>query len=81
MTRTIVMKNGVRKHSVVQLHPTDTTNPMFAGCMMTVTLVRPWGVQGYVQALGEDGRPGGIAHYRAKWAEVEYVGQAPWITK
>jgi hypothetical protein len=65
---------------VVQLAP-SVGNPMFAGCMMTVTQPKPWGAQGYVQALGEHGQPGGQAHYRAKWAEMAFVGRAVWILK
>lgn len=63
---------------VVQLSPT-VGNPMFAFCMMTVSEVKSWGAQGYVQSLGQDGKPGGQAYYRAKWEEMEYVGQALWI--
>lgn len=66
--------------SVVQLSP-DVENPMFAACMLTVTEIKPWGVQGFVQALGEDGKPGGQAYYRAKWEDIEYVGQAQWVPR
>ena len=65
---------------VVQLGP-ETENPMFAGCMLTVTEVYPWGVQGYVQALGTDGKPGGQGYYRAKIGTYELVGQAVWVVK
>ena len=63
---------------VVQLDPINTRNKMFCGSMLTVTECKPWGVQGYVQALGEDGKPGGQAYYRAKWDEFELVGVAFW---
>lgn len=63
---------------VVQLSP-DARNPMFAYCMMTITEPKSWGAQGYVQALGENGKPGGQAYYRAKWEEMELVGQAVWV--
>jgi hypothetical protein len=65
---------------VVQLSP-DVRNPMFACCMMTVTELRKWGAQGYVQMTGENGQPGGQAYYRAHWEEMEYVGFAQWIVK
>jgi len=65
---------------VVQLAPT-VKNPMFAFCMMTVTEPKPWGAQGYVQALGEDGKPGGQAYYRANWEEMELVGFAEWVSE
>jgi hypothetical protein len=70
-------KDQLRPGEVVQLSPT-VGNPMFAYCMMTVTEVKSWGAQGYVQALGENGEPGGQAYYRAKWEEMEYVGKAMW---
>jgi hypothetical protein len=65
---------------VVQLAP-EVGNPMFAFCMMTVTEPKEWGAQGYVQALGENGEPGGQAYYRAKWSEMEYVGRAEWVAE
>jgi hypothetical protein len=66
---------------VVQLSP-EVRNPMFAGCMMIVTEPsKSWGAQGYVQALGKDGAPGGRAYYRATWAEMEFVGRAVWLAE
>ena len=64
---------------VVQLNPETVKNKMFAGCMMTVTEPKKWGAQGYVQALGENGEPGGQAYYRANWDEMELVGVAQWM--
>lgn len=64
---------------VVQLAPT-VGNPMFACCMMTISEPKAFGAQGYVQALGQKGEPGGQAYYRAKWEEMEFVGQAVWVT-
>lgn len=65
--------------TLVQIDPEKARNPMFAGCIMAVTESKPWGVQGYVQALGENGRPGGQAYYRAHFDEIEIVGRAEWI--
>ena len=73
-----VVKDQILPGHVVQLSPVNTENRMFAGCMLTVTEIKPWGVQGYVQALGEDGKPGGQAYYRAKWETIEFVGQTVW---
>lgn len=72
------MKVKITPGAVVQLSPT-VGNPMFACCMMTVSEVKSWGAQGYVQSLGQNGKPGGQAYYRAKSEEMEYVGQAVWI--
>lgn len=75
------MKEGAKLYSgmVVQLNPDTCRNPMFAGCMMVVTKPEGWGAQGYVQALGSNGRPGGQAHYRAGWDEMEWIGMAEWV--
>ena len=62
---------------VVQISP-DVANAMFAYCMLTITEVKDFGVQGYVQSLGAKGMPGGCAYYRLRWNEFEFVGQAVW---
>ena len=64
---------------LVQLNPETIRNPVFAGCIMVVTQPKPWGAQGYVQALGENGKPGGRVPYKETWEEMEFVGVAEWI--
>ena len=64
---------------IVQLDPVTTTNPMFRGCMMVVTKVKGWGVQGYVQALGKDETIGGQAYYRAESGTFRRCGTAYWL--
>lgn len=65
---------------VVQLDPFTVGNKAFAGCFMLVTEPKPWGAQGFVQALGPDREtPGGHAYYRASWDEMEPVGRAAWV--
>lgn len=71
----------INEGDVVQLDPTKTKNAMFAGCMLVVDEVSTWGVQGYVQALGNEGLPGGQAYYRADNGTFEYVGKAVWDVK
>jgi len=67
---------------VVQLNPETCRNAAFAGCFMTVTEPKSWGAQGYVQALGRDGKPGGQAYYRAKWDEMEGpIGRAEFVVE
>lgn len=70
--------NTLEEGDLVQLAPT-VSNPMFAGCIMVVTEPKAWGAQGYVQALGENGKPGGHAYFRAKWEEMEPCGRAVWV--
>lgn len=68
---------------LVQLDPRATRNPMFRGCFMVVTEPKVFGAQGYVQGLGEDGKPAGQAYYRAKWEEMEPCehGFAIWMVE
>ncbi len=74
-----MQQQNLKEGQIVQLNPETVGNPMFAACMMVVTEPKSWGAQGYVQALGENGKPGGRAYYRAKWEEMEPVGHAEWI--
>lgn len=71
----------MREGTVVQLNPFTTSNKMFAGCLMVVTEVKSWGVQGYVQSLGKNEEPGGQAHYRAVTGTFELLdeGRAPFV--
>lgn len=79
-----ILKPRCEEGTVVQLSPTETKNKMFAACLMVVTEVKSWGVQGYVQGLGGNGEPGGKAYYRAEWGTFERIlpnGNAPWIVE
>lgn len=72
-------KRDLSKGDLVQIKPETASNPVFAGCVMVVTEPKPWGAQGYVQALGVLGAPGGQAYYRANWEDMEPVGKAVWV--
>jgi hypothetical protein len=69
----------MKVNDVVQINPEKATNPAFGGCFMVITEVKSWGVQGHVQAFGTRDSVGGQAYYRAKFDEVEYVGEAIWM--
>ncbi|CEG60943.1 hypothetical protein [Legionella micdadei] len=71
--------SAIQVNDIVQLDPEKTRNKMFAGCFMVVSEIKSWGVQGYVQALGENGKQGGQAYYRAKYEEIVKVGKAEWV--
>lgn len=74
----------MQEGQVFQLSPLTTRNPMFKSCFFVVTEVKSWGAQGYVQALGEKGEPGGQAYYRAQHDELvplEPNNVAPWIVR
>ena len=66
---------------IVQLDPDNTVNPMFSGCFMVVTEIKSWGVQGYVPSLGDKGKPGGLAYYRANFEDIVKVGHAEWVAE
>lgn len=64
---------------VFQISPDFSINQAFACCMMSVTEVYDWGVQGYVFALGPNrGTRGGCAFIRVKWDQIAYVGKDVW---
>ena len=44
---------------LVQLNPETVSNLMFTACIMVITEPKSFGAMGYVQALGENGEPGG----------------------
>jgi hypothetical protein len=72
----------LQENEIVQLNPQLCRNPMFAGCLMVITEPKSWGAQGFVQALGENGKTGGQAYYRATWEEMEKTGGfVPWVIK
>ena len=53
----------------------DPSKEMFGGCMVVVTEVKTWGVQGYVQSAGVDGKQ----YSRLNFEEVYITGgKAVW---
>jgi hypothetical protein len=66
--------------TVVQLGP-HTANPAFAYCFMIVSEPKEFGAQGYVQSLGTREASGEQAYYRAKFEDMEVIGQAAWMTR
>ena len=71
---------NIEINDVIQLNPETCRNRMFAGCFFVGTEIKPWGAQGYVQALGKDEQPGGQAYYRATWEELgNPIGTAEWV--
>jgi hypothetical protein len=58
---------------IVQIRP---DKEMFGACMVTVTEVKPWGVQGYVQSAGVPGQQ----YVRVKTEDFKHTGgKAVWI--
>lgn len=60
-------------HDIVQVNP---AKEVFGGCMVVVTEVKTWGIQGYVQSAGVPGQQ----FIRLKFEEIENTGgKAVWI--
>lgn len=60
---------------IVQLDPEETENEAFRGCLMTVTEVKTWGVQGYVYpAPAGSVTVDGLAFYRATNGRFQPTG-------
>lgn len=60
---------------IVQVNPEVET---FGGCMVVVTEVKTWGIQGYVQSAGVPGQQ----YVRLKTGEFESTGgKAVWTAR
>lgn len=74
-------KRELKVGDVVQIAP--ESDKIFGGHFMVVTEPKPWGAQGYCEAFpyeGKDGRcPRGLAYYRCKFENMEYIGHTEWI--
>lgn len=58
---------------IVQVNPEVE---VFGGCMVVVTELKPWGIQGYVQSAGVPGQQ----YIRLKSEQIEATGgKAVWV--
>lgn len=65
----------MREGDIVQIDP---SKEMFGACMVVVTEVKDWGVQGYVQSAGVDGQQ----YIRLKHGDYEATGgRAVWVVE
>lgn len=56
----------------------DPMHQVFGGCMVVVTEIKPWGIQGYVQSAGVEGQ----AYIRLEWQNFEPTGgKAVWMVQ
>ena len=56
----------------------DPMHQVFGGCMVVVTEIKPWGIQGYVQSAGVEGQ----AYIRLEWQNFEATGgKAVWMVQ
>jgi hypothetical protein len=75
--RTITAGSRLEIGDVVQLAPSE--DGFFGTCYMVVTEPKSFGAQGYISMPNEPGEPPGLAFYRAKWEEMEWIGRAVWM--
>ena len=60
---------------IVQVNP---EKEMFGACMVVVTEVKSWGIQGYVQSAGVKGQQ----YVRLKYEDIAYTGgKAVWVAE
>ena len=65
----------IQPNDIVQVAPGVET---FGGCMVVVTEVKSWGIQGYVQNAGQEGQ----AYIRLKLDQIEHTGgKAVWVAQ
>ena len=63
---------SIQIHDIVQVDPSQD---VFGGCMVVVTEIKSWGIQGYVQSAGVPGQQ----YIRLKTGEFEPTGgRAVW---
>jgi hypothetical protein len=67
----------IRVGDVVQIDPAFE-DKLFAGCFLTVTETKSWGVQGYVLIPQSKLQPPGVAYYRVNFSEIIKIGKAEW---
>jgi hypothetical protein len=65
----------VEKYDIVQIRP---DLEVFGGCMVVVTEVKSWGIQGYVQSAGVEG----LQYIRLTTDKFEPTqGKAIWVSQ
>lgn len=66
--------NNTHPGDIVQVNP---DKEMFGACLVVVTEVKEWGIQGYVKNASNTG---GHAYIRLKWEDFEHThGSAVWV--
>ena len=64
---------NIEVHDIVQVNP---LKEMFGGCMVVVTELKDFGIQGYVQSAGVPGQQ----YVRLKFEDFEPTGgKAVWV--
>lgn len=75
---TAINRDTVEKGDILQVNPEATKARAWAGCLVVVTEVKSWGVQGFTR-IPEMPKPTGEAYIRIAWDELEDTGgKAVW---
>ncbi len=67
----------IEEGDIVQIDP--ESDGKFAACLMVVTEVKNWGLQGYVTVPGSIVGGSGAAYYRVNHDNYVKVGVAKWL--
>jgi hypothetical protein len=67
-------EEDMRKGCIFQINPKKANNLAFAGCLIVLDEVKPWGIAGFIPGVGTREMPGGLYPYRATWEEIEPTG-------
>lgn len=62
---------------IVQIDPGHDVT--FGGCLLMVTEVKSWGVQGFVAIPEKGGGTPGEAYYRIEHGKYKRIGPAMWV--
>jgi hypothetical protein len=69
--------SAVRENDIIQI--TDPENKWFP-CLLVVSEVKSWGIQGYITIPNNTEEPNGTAYYRIENGKFEVVGRAVMVT-
>jgi hypothetical protein len=75
MGDTATPDNRVIPGSVVQINERASA-PCYVGCLLLVSKVLPWGIQGLIAVPREMEAPAAEIWLRPTWDAIEYIGEA-----
>lgn len=81
--RRIKMKpRDLKLGDLCQIHP--KSHPEFGGCLLCVKECKEWGAHGYIffnMIIGDPVTNKGLAYYKCKFENMEYVGRVKWFNE
>lgn len=73
------MEQNVSVGDIVQVNPKTAEDLMFVGCLVVVTEVKSWGIQGYVPVPTSRDEAPGLAFVRLAADKFVRVGAVEWM--